>query len=116
MEKSTRLQYFPISFFSVVMGLTGFVIALQKTGSILALGNISTYMLYGVLAVFIAISFFYLLKIIYFFPAVRKEINNPIKLSFFPTFTISLLLFSIAFLEVNLTVSKYFWLAGTITH
>jgi len=117
MNIESKLQHFPISFFSLIMGLTGFTIALQRAESILLLKNIiSTYVLYSVVLIFMCISFFYIAKIINYFPAVREEINNPVRLSFFPTFTISLLLLSIAFLEVNMTISMYLWIIGTILH
>ena len=37
MKKECRLKYFPISFFSVILGMTGFTIASQKIESILKL-------------------------------------------------------------------------------
>ncbi|WP_158304224.1 hypothetical protein [Caldicellulosiruptor hydrothermalis] len=33
--KTSRIKYFPVSFFSVVMGLVGFTIALQKAEKVL---------------------------------------------------------------------------------
>ena len=51
-----------------------------------------------------------------FAKAVKKEFQHPIKLSFFPTFSISLLLLSIAFVSSHSEVSKFLWLTGTIIH
>jgi tellurite resistance protein len=100
MEKNNRLLNFPISFFSVILGLAGFTIAWQKMENILW-GKIifSSYILFFTSIIFIVISFFYLLKIIKFYDKVWEEFHNPIKLSFFPTFSISLILLAIGFLD-----------------
>jgi tellurite resistance protein len=99
------------------MGLTGFIIALQKLESILLIKNtFSTYVLYIVALIFICISFFYIAKMIFYFSSVREEINNPVRLNFFPTFSISMLLLSIAFLEVNMDISKYLFIIAAPLH
>ncbi|MCK5080734.1 MAG: SLAC1 anion channel family protein, partial [Candidatus Moranbacteria bacterium] len=59
---------------------------------------------------------FYLTKIIKFRNEVKKEFDHPIKLNFFPTFSISLLLLSIAFLSINQPLSERLWIGGTIVH
>jgi tellurite resistance protein len=117
MEKEPRLKYFPVSIFSIVMGLTGFIIAIQKAETILLYKNsASTYLLYLDALIFVIITLIYVAKIIYYFPDVRDEINNPVRLNFFPTFTISLLLLGIAFIDVNVTLSLYFWIVGVVLH
>lgn len=117
MNKEPKLKYFPVSFFSVVMGLAGFVLVTQKAESILNKGHaLSTGLLYGVMLIFALITILYATKIIKYPSAVAEEKNNPVRLSFFPTFTISLLLVSTALLEVNPIVSKYIWIAGASLH
>ena len=112
-----RIKYFPISFFSVILGLAGFTIAFQKTERILDFPlRLSPYILGLSLVTFGIISAIYLVKIIAFGEEVAREFNSPIKLSFFPTFSISLLLMSIAFLPINMAVSKYLWIFGAIIH
>jgi tellurite resistance protein len=117
MEKESRLKYFPISFYSIVMGLTGFIIALQKAeGMLLYKNSISTYLLFADALIFIIITFFYIGKMIYYFSYVRDEINNQVKLNFFPTFTISLLLMGIAFIELNVSLSFFLCITGAALH
>lgn len=117
MQNISWLRYFPVSFFSMVMGLTGFVAAIQKAESLFNTGRIlSTYLLWAVVLIFILLAGLYVLKIIKYLPEVLDEINHPVRLSFFSTFTVSLLLFGVAFLEVNLAVSKYIWIVGTVAH
>ena len=115
MKKKDDIKNFPISFFSIILGLTGFVMAFQKIETILRIPfSISHYILAIILVAFGIISIIYLLKIIKFRNDVKNEFSHPVKLSFFPTFSISLLLISIAFLSTNMIVSKYFWVAGAI--
>ncbi len=116
-KKNCRLKHFPISFFSVILGLAGFSIAWQKSEAILKFPlALSSFLLCFTVAAFILISLIYLAKIIKFGQEVKKEFNHPVKLSFFPTFSISLLLLAIAFLKSAPTLAKYFWLSGAIIH
>lgn len=117
MKKECRIKHFPVSFFSMILGMAGFAIASQKAEQVLHMPiHFSWYILILTSAIFIIISIVYLIKIIRFNGAVKNEFNHPIKLSFFPTFSISLLLLGIAFLSVNMLISKYLWIFGTITH
>jgi tellurite resistance protein len=117
MKKECRIQYFPISFFSIILGLAGFTITYQKAEQILKIPiNMSFYLLIITFIVFIIISIIYFIKIIKFKNDVINEFNHPTKLSFFPTFSISLLLLSVAFLSNNMIISKYLWIFGSIIH
>ncbi len=115
MEKQTRIKYFPVSYFSVILGLTGFAIAFQKAEAILKFPfHIGNYIFFLAVAIFSIFSIAYLLKLIKFPEEVKKEFNSPIKLSFFPTISISLILFSIASLSLNKPLSLCFWVTGTL--
>ena len=117
MKKECGIKYFPVSFFSVILGMAGFVVAYQKVEQIFKVPiHLSLYILTLTVILFVIISILYLIKIIRFKDEVKNEFNHPVKLSFFPTFSISLLLLSIAFLSVNMLISKYLWTAGTIIH
>ncbi len=113
----SRLEHFPISFFAVVMGLNGWVIALQRAqgflGFPLPIGN---YLLVLSAIVFIGIAILYGLKTVRYPQAVHAELHHPIKMSFFPTISISLLLFSIALLGVSQPWSFAVWAGGTALH
>lgn len=112
-----RLQHFPISFFAVVMGVNGWAIALLRAEQLLGwppnLG-IAALALAGLC--FLAIAAIYTMKAIRLPQVVSKELHHPVKMSFFPTISISLLLFSIALLGLNMAVSWYLWLVGTVLH
>ncbi len=112
-----RLQFFPISFFAAVLGLTGTTIAVQRAERLLALPfAISGVLLVASLAVFLAIATLYALKAARYPDAVKREFAHPIKINFFPTISISLLLFSIAFMRLNSDVSRAFWMIGAVGH
>ncbi len=112
-----RLQFFPISFFAAVLGLTGMTIAFQRAERLLGMPfAISNVLLAASLAVFVAIATFYALKAARYPDAVKREFAHPIKINFFPTISISLLLFSIAFMRLNSDVSRAFWIAGAAGH
>ncbi len=112
-----KIKNFPISFYSMILGLAGFVIACQKAEAIGLLPfQASNFVLMLTVFFFAAITFVYLIKIFSFQEDVKKEFSHPVKLSFFPTFSISLLLISIAFLSINKDLSKYFWVIGTVAH
>lgn len=115
--ETNRLENFPISFFSVVMGLTGFTITLQKAQKLFGIDQIySKVSLYISVFIFILLFVFYLLKILFYLDKFKEEFSNPIRLNFFPTFSISLLLLSVAFLEENIKISKVLWIIGTVSH
>jgi tellurite resistance protein len=97
------------------MGLAGFTISSQKLAEIFNIPPIlPVLLLYLSIGTFLTISLVFLVRIIRYPNEVKLEFNNPIKLSFFPAFSISLLLFSIAFLSVNNSISLYFWVFGTL--
>lgn len=97
-EEQARIRFFPISFFSTVMGLTGFAIAVLRAEEILGLpAGAGQVLVWLAAAVFVMLTAVYAAKVARFPAEVEKELNHPIKLSFFPTISISLVLLSIAF-------------------
>lgn len=113
-NEQQQLKNFPISFFAIVMGLSGFAIALKKGGEVLGLPPMGgTIILLLAIAVFTVIALLYLTKIIRYGEEVSKELRHPIKLSFFPASSISLILFSIATLHSLPMLSKVLWTVGT---
>lgn len=117
MIKTLRLQYFPISYFSMALGLSGFTLAVQHAE--LLFGNptwISSLVQYFSLVVFFVLLIGYIAKWIRFPEAVNQEFKHPIKLAFFPTISISFLLFSASFLNSNILISKYLWFTGAVMH
>jgi len=92
-EVKSRLSNFPVSFFSTVMGMAGFSIAITKAESIYHIKpQLSLFFSVVTLMLFVTILIIYALKLIKEKNAVIQELHHPIKISFFPTVSISLLL------------------------
>ena len=113
----SRLSHFPVSFFSTVMGMAGFTIAISKAESIYHLEYaISQIFLSITMVLFVLLLFTYSLKLWKEKKSVIEELHHPIKLSFFPTVSISLILLSIALLHVNIELARVFWILGSSLH
>lgn len=117
-EIESRLAYMPISFFSVVMGMSGMTIAWEKAQQVFGtdLGFINALLVTLTTLVFIALASMYVQKVIKFPEQVSAELKHPVKLSFFPTISISFLLLSIAFMSVSPAVGKVLWAVGAMSH
>lgn len=117
MEQQTRLQNFPITWFAVVMGLTGFSIAWHRAETLLSLPlHISPYLLGCAAAVFGVLLLSYGLKLVRHPDKVRAEFAHPVKLNFFPTVSISMILLSIALLQTQSGISFMLWAIGSTLH
>lgn len=114
-KKSDRLENFPVSFFSSVMGLAGLTIAWQRAERLFGV-NVSAWLLALTIGVFLVLLGFYAAKCLRHPQAVAKEFQHPVRLNFFPTLSISLLLLSIALLPHSTTLSLYLWAGGAALH
>ena len=111
------LEHFPIAFFSTVMGLAGLMLAWQKAHAVLgAPPIISTGLRGAVTALFIILLIFYGLKALRYPQAVVMEMRHPIRINFFPTVSISLLLLAIVYLERAPEAALWLWIAGALLH
>ncbi|MGB0723152.1 MAG: SLAC1 anion channel family protein [Gammaproteobacteria bacterium] len=107
----------PVSFFAMVMGLAGLTIAWEKAESVLALpAVIHLPMLALTVATFVTLAIAYTVKFTRYRPAVVAEWRHPVKLSFFPATSISLLLLSIALMGVSAAVAQTLWSLGALLH
>jgi len=116
-EQYDRLRNFPVSFFAIVMGLSGFTIAWEKASHLMGTHIFfDALSAWGTLLIFMVISGFYFLKIALYPEAVTAELNHPVKLSFFPSASIGLLLISVAMMHRAEALSQVLWFLGTILH
>lgn len=112
-----RLEHFPIALFSTVMGTTGLALAWQKAHIVLGMPAIIGASLRGVAsALFVFLLVFYGLKALRYPQAVKMEMRHPIRVNFFPTVSISLLLLAIAYLETTPPIAFWFWVVGAVLH
>jgi tellurite resistance protein len=106
-----RLQYVPVTLFTIVMGLCGFTLALRAGEEALGLTHALSWAAHGLtMAVFAAVTLGYLAKAIRHPAAVVAEWSHPVKLAFFPAISIALVLMSIVMLAPAPGIAHVLWL------
>lgn len=116
MNRQSRLKNFPVSFLSIVLGLAGFTVVLQKTEEMYHLHHAFSYIFAFIsMVLLLIIAYVYILKIFKYPGDVWAEFNNPVKINFFPIIAKIILLSSIILLGYNMqTMSKVTWFAGSV--
>lgn len=113
----SRLRFFPIMFFAVIMGLSGLAIVFQKASEIFGLPSIIGLALALTdIALFVVIALFYVAKAIKYPQEVTKEFVHPIRVNFFAAVSISLLLLAIVYHNISYGFAKLSFLAGLVSH
>lgn len=117
MAEQARLKNFPISWFAVVMGLAGLTIAWSRAEDVLRIPvAISSWLVGVTIIVFIALAVAYAAKLAVYSAEVAKEARHPVKLNFFATISISVILISITLLHRQPELSKWLWSVGAAAH
>lgn len=113
MSSVSRLRFFPVSFFAMIMGLGGYALALERAVDILGFPEAPAAAMLALAALlFVLLALSYGVKLARFREEVIKELGHPVKLSFFPTFSISLILLGTALLRYHPGLSLALWAAG----
>ncbi len=116
-ESSPRLKSFPISWFAMIMGLTGFAMAWNRAEIVFDTGICVSSVLLGLAGtLFVVLLTAFTVKIVKYPQEVLGEIRHPVKLAFVPTFSISMLLLSIAYLRIAPALSFWLWSVGAALH
>ncbi|MBN2906755.1 MAG: SLAC1 anion channel family protein [Rhodobacteraceae bacterium] len=120
--KESRLAHYPITFFATVMGMMGLTLALHAgekafwppvPGEVHVYHLYSNYALYASAALLVVVATGYLLKVLTHFKMAAWEWHHPVRLAFFPTISISLILLSVAALADYPTLARPLWIVGT---
>lgn len=112
-----RLRLFPIPFFSVVMGLAGLALAWQRAEAVFHLPWRASPVLAVVAAIcFIVISVAYALKAARFPAEVLKELRHPVRVNFFATATIGMVLLATLAHELSPPFAAALWSAAAVAH
>jgi tellurite resistance protein len=112
---SERLENLPVSLFSVVMGLAGLTLAWQRAEGRFEIA-VSPWLAALTAGVFVLLATLYAAKLLRHPQAVAKEFSHPLKLSFFPTFSIALVLLAAVFLPHAARLSYSLWALGAALH
>ncbi len=111
------LQYFPITFFALIMGMSGLTLAWQKAQAVLGLDWDVALLLLGVTAtVFVLLIAALVLKSLRYIEAVKAELLHPVKVSFFPAISISCMLMGAAFATRAPAFGQLLWVLGAVAH
>ncbi|MFZ1327040.1 MAG: SLAC1 anion channel family protein [Candidatus Contendobacter sp.] len=112
-----RLEHFPVAMFSIIMGATGLALVWLKAHALWGMPALIGEVLRGAAgALFGLLLVLYALKALRYPQAVRQEMRHPIRINFFPTVSISLLLLAIAYLEAAPDLARVLWMVGTALH
>ncbi|MEX5727368.1 tellurite resistance protein [Rhodovulum iodosum] len=112
--QESRLAHYPITFFATVMGMLGLTLALHAGEQAFSVGvHYSHYALLVSAALLIVVAAGYGLKILTHFKMAAWEWHHPVRLAFFPTISVSLILMSIATLGEYPAIAQPLWIVGT---
>lgn len=104
-----KLKNFPIMFYAMIMGLCGLALSYQKLMVFYGLpAAVLDTLKYGITALFLLISLLYVIKLVRFFDKVKAEFNHPIKISFFATLSISMLLLAALWHDNDMLYQTFF--------
>ncbi|MDG4648353.1 SLAC1 anion channel family protein [Roseibacterium sp. SDUM158017] len=107
------LEHLPVTFFAVLMGLFGLTLAFHAASASFAFAApLALAMLWAGLATFVLIAALYVAKTLRHPGAVAAEWRHPVKIAFFPTISISLLLMSTAFASSYPAIAEPVWIVG----
>ena len=116
-QSGEQLSHFPVSFFAVVMGLCGLTLASERLETTLGVAHKYSLILVVLAAsAFIVIAAFYLTKVSRHWSAVKAEWHHPVRLSFFPAISISLLLLATTVLPYQKDAALMLWGLGATLH
>jgi len=112
-----KIQFFPITSFAMVMGLSGLTIAFGKFYHLQWLPKILyDISLFVVLALFLLFVVLYGLKLVLYPDEVKTDFRHRIRINFFSAISISLLLLSIGFYSYYPVLSISLWWLGVVLH
>lgn len=114
---SSRLKFFPISWFAMIMGMSGFTMAWRRAEQVFGLGFSSTPLLLPLTTgLALILTVLLVAKLIKYPREVLGEMHHPVKLAFVPTISVGMILLSIAYLPGSPEISFWLWSAGTTMH
>ncbi|MCI5074821.1 SLAC1 anion channel family protein [Oricola sp.] len=110
-----RLENFPVTFFAVVMGMLGLTLAAHAAETAIGLPSlVSLVALAASAVILLVVSVLYATKYFRHRPAVAEEWAHPVKIAFFPTISISVLLLAVALVPYSRGVATALWIVGAV--
>lgn len=114
MEKQ-NLRYFPIVLFASVMGFAAFTIAIIQLENIYRLNPVVSSVLIAITTLLFLLNGGILVyRIFRHIENVKQDFNHPVKMNFFATVSISLLLLAVLYVDIHYYISFVFWIFGMV--
>lgn len=112
-----RLEHFPVALFSMVMGITGLALVWKRATPMLGLDPLVWQGIAGFASLlFVMLALIYLVKVVRYGEAVSDEYAHPIRINFFPTISISLILLATAWADQVHDLARFLWVLGSVMH
>jgi tellurite resistance protein len=116
-DSSTRLQHLPVTLFATVMGIGGLSLAWRRAAVVWSVPGWPAQTLFWIaLAAFATVSVLYAAKWARHPAAALAELRHPIRMTFVPTITISLLVLATAGQDLLPGAARAAWWAGAVGH
>lgn len=114
-QDSNKLEFFPVSFFSTIMGLAGYTLVWMEAET-LGMYPVNPTEIFAALSValFLVLLAAYALKTLRHPDKVAAEINHPVMMSFLPTVSISLILIGTCLATWTPRLAFAVWALGAI--
>lgn len=110
----SRMAHYPVTFFSVGMGMMGLTLAIGAAERGFGLSPLASRAALALsVALLAGVSLGYVVKMVAHPAEVRAEWNHPVRIAFFPAISISLLLLSGALLDILPRLAHPLWVIGT---
>ena len=114
-QEFSRLKFFPIMMYAIVMGMSGLTITYQKAALWLSFSPlIGEVLMYITTLIFGVVSILYISKLVKYKEAVAKEFTHPVRINFFAAISISMLMLAIIYKENYTLISSLFWYLGAV--
>jgi tellurite resistance protein len=111
------LAHLPVTLFSTVMGLGGVSLAWRRAAHVWGVPEWPALLFLGLAALaFVVVGGAYATKWVRFPAAARAELRHPIRMTFVPTITVSLLVLATAGQSVAPGVASVLWWVGAVGH
>jgi len=114
---ASRLEHFPVALFSTVMGLAGLALAWSRAHHLVgAPAEVAIVLRVLASAVYLFLLAVYATKFVRHPAAVAAERGHPVRLNFFPTISIGLVLLAMCWAEYAPALAAWLWGAGAALH
>lgn len=115
MEQERGVRYFPIALFASVMGVSGVAISLRLVENMLEQGHLLSNIIIIIASIMFVVNITILLfRLVRYKEEVKIDFQHPVRMNFFATIPISLLLLAVLYYEIIANVSFVLWLVGAL--